>query len=178
MIKAKFIRGEDSNFGTLTVYNTKTEETVTVGARSGSSQHRNSSWVTGKSPIPRSSEVIGGKLWIWINPSTVKQTNQLPKHAKDIGEFWCISDSKTQSYFIRSACGKFKREAVGGHLDNFKVFNPTLRKVLELGGFLGSSGCVVINAESENMLNKALAIRRMFYDAWKSGQEHVELEVI
>ena len=180
-IKAQFIRGVKTNQGSLRVYSDSPDVKldITLPARSGvGGSFNNTSWKTGKSPIPRSSEVAGGKLYIWIDPTAVKQPGQIPKDAKGIGEFWPISNSKTQSRYIYSAVGNFLRDAIGAHLDNTRVWDRLTRKVKELFGFAGSSGCIVIEANSEKVFTSLLEIRAAFFTAAKSGQKHIELVVI
>ncbi len=182
MIKAKFIRGVKSNLGslifTIPSTNGKVEE-ITLPARSGvGGSFNNTSWTQGKSPIPRSSEVGGKKLYLWLDPTLIKQPGQLPNNGKAIGEFWCISNSKIQSRFIYSISDKASRDSIGIHLDNNRVWHPALRKLIELFGFSGSAGCVVLQADSEEAMAKVLRVRNALFLAWKAGQTHIELEVV
>ena len=178
MIEATYKRTPNSNRGVLTVTDITTRRTIKVDALSGSIKEANSSWVSGRSPIPRSAEVQGGKLYIWVNPNKVNQRGQVPLNGKDIGEFFPISSSTKDSTVIWSKDKTKIRTVIGGHLDNYKLWDKILKKVKDLFGAPGSAGCVVISADSETQWNKAMAVREMLYGAWKNGQEHVELQVI
>lgn len=130
---------------TLQSFNSDTEEMQTqftrLPALSGQKDYQNTSWSTGKSPIPLSSEVKEDyRLWL----DNQYQENIWPWQDKNkIGEFWHISTGDDKR-FIYSKDGAKVRNAIGLHVDN---------------EYPGSAGCIVLVANTETQKLNILLLR-------------------
>lgn len=95
-------------------------------ARSGQYSHRNTSWVRGKSPIPK------GDFYLWTKPV---QPGAYDVHGRAIGQFHPISSSPTNHRLIKHPTDPtLERWDVGAHPEN---------------DYPGSAGCTVLLHNTE-----------------------------
>lgn len=85
--------------------------------------YQSTSWISGKSPIPYTDELGGGRYYLWTTP--LRNRGQFDN--KGIGWFYPISSSPNNSKLIQS--GVKMRQSIGLHPENM---------------WKGSEGCVVL----------------------------------
>ena len=157
-----------------TTNNKIVKEFAKLEARSGQRKEANTSWVSGKSPIPYTTESkdkyvmdhpkeFPKDLWMWIR--NIKQVGEWAG-MKGIGEFRPISCSKTNPNIIRSPENpKLVRNFIGLHPDQI---TPELK---------GSAGCVVLACDTKKQIERILAAREYLNELAKT-QKHVRFVVL
>lgn len=163
---ARYKRIKDSIDGLFSIiaYDNSGKEILAFNnlpARSGQYGFRNSSWHTGKSPIPYSHEVAGGQLYIHLL-TILQQGKWALQDPKGIGENRLISSSPNDPYTIHHATLDKKRTAVGIHPENW---------------WKGSAGCVVL--VNDTLFQKMrILLARTFINYVAKSKKYIELEVM
>jgi hypothetical protein len=144
---------------TLKILNKETneviQEVVRLQARSGQNGYTNTSWTTGKSPIPF------GKHILWLDRTLQKGQWAI---GKGIGEFYPISSSTANSdVIVDPANPKNIRRAVGLHPEN---------------AYAGSAGCIVLVADTQTKKNDILKLRTELLLLHKAGFKNIPLVVL
>ncbi len=158
--KAYFDRDKKTVDGFFSVIDEKTGEKIfdRFPVRSGQRAYTTTSWISGKSPIPFSSE-LKAPLKISLKSKPL-QEDQWAGEA-GIGEFWPVYNHPTRTDLIINADG-LQRVAIGCHPEN---------------SYKGSAGCVVFVNDTEEQKEKLIKLSA-FMESLVGVYDYMPFEVL
>ena len=134
-----------------------------IHALCGQAQHQNLSWVTGKSPIPYSSEVEGGKYYLHLKYMNRNGGELISREPGGIGWFIPISNSKHNPWIITGVVSGQKRTYIGLHPEN---------------AFKGSAGCPVVQWGTISEQAECRALFHFLAELKRLGVEVLKFKVV
>lgn len=150
----------DRGSGYLTYSHASKE--IKIPFNSGQFGFQSTNWYTGRSPVPFSSEVKGGKYYLHLKP-VHNSPGSYFSEGKGIGTFYPLSNSKKDAYWITSKDGKSKRGFIGIHPEDINT---------------GTEGCVGLVRYTQKNVDDITEMFDDFDIMRQNGFRTIEVSII